>query len=238
LKPTRRTTIRRSAKRGIYDPAVVDAILDAGIVAHVGFVHDGQPFVIPMSYARDGDRLLLHGAGGSRLMRTLASGVPACVTVTLLDGIVLARSVFHHSMNYRSVVALGSATKLEGAAKSAALEALVEGLVPGRSREARAPSRAELAATTILAFPLDEVSAKARSGPPADDPADVDLPVWAGTIPLALEARSPEAAPDVRDGEALPRSVVEWVRRGPADRQTGARGATAIDDPEAVPPRA
>ncbi len=204
--PTRRTTVRRNRKRGAYDREVVNAILDAGIVAHVGFVHEGQPFVIPMSYARDGDRLLLHGAGGSRLMQTLASGAPACVTVTLLDGIVLARSVFHHSMNYRSVVALGSAQKLEGPEKAAALEALVEGLVPGRSREARGPNRAELAATMILAFPHDEVSAKARTGPPADDPADLELPIWAGTIPLALRAGAAEPAPDA-GGIELPPSV-------------------------------
>jgi hypothetical protein len=210
--PTRRSTVRRNAKRGVYDRQVVNAILDAGLIAHVGFVHDGQPYVIPMSYARDGDRLLLHGAGGSRLMRTLAGGAPACVTVTLLDGIVLARSVFHHSMNYRSVVALGSATKLEGKEKAAALDALVEGLVPGRSREARAPDRAELAATMILAFPLDEVSAKARTGPPADDPADVDLPIWAGTIPLALRAGRAEPDPDARDAE-LPPSVARFLDR-------------------------
>jgi nitroimidazol reductase NimA-like FMN-containing flavoprotein (pyridoxamine 5'-phosphate oxidase superfamily) len=208
--------VRRNAKRGAYDREVVNAILDAGIVAHVGFVQDGQPYVIPMSYARDGERLLLHGAGGSRLMRTLASGAPACVTVTLLDGIVLARSVFHHSMNYRSVVALGSAKKLEGADKAAALEALVEGLVPGRSREARAPDRAELAATVILAFPLDEVSAKARSGPPADDPADVELPIWAGTIPLALRAGPAEPAPDA-GGTELPPSVKRYLGE-PLDR--------------------
>ncbi|HJU86595.1 MAG TPA: pyridoxamine 5'-phosphate oxidase family protein [Gemmatimonadota bacterium] len=214
--PTRRTTVRRNAKRGAYDREVVNAILDAGIVAHVGFLHEGQPYVIPMSYARDGERLLLHGAGGSRLMRTLASGAPACVTVTLLDGIVLARSVFHHSMNYRSVVALGSAQKLEGADKASALEALVEGLVPGRSREARAADRAELAATMILAFPLDEVSAKARSGPPADDPADLELPIWAGTIPLALRAGPAEPAPDA-DAAELPPSVRRYLheRAGP-----------------------
>ena len=208
--PTRRTTVRRNRKRGAYDREVVNAILDAGIVAHVGFLHEGQPYVIPMSYARDGHRLLLHGAGGSRLMRTLASGAPACVTVTLLDGIVLARSVFHHSMNYRSVVALGSAKKLEGAEKAAALETLVEGLVPGRSREARGPDRAELAATMILAFPLDEVSAKARSGPPADDPADVELPIWAGTIPLALRAGPAEPAPDAGAIE-MPPSVRRYL---------------------------
>jgi nitroimidazol reductase NimA-like FMN-containing flavoprotein (pyridoxamine 5'-phosphate oxidase superfamily) len=203
--------VRRNPKRGAYDREVVNAILDAGIVAHVGFVHDGQPYVIPMSYARDGDRLLLHGAGGSRLMRTLAAGAPACVTVTLLDGLVLARSVFHHSMNYRSVVALGSARKLEGTEKGAALEALVEGLVPGRSREARGPNRAELAATMILAFPLEEVSAKARSGPPADDPADLELPIWAGTIPLALRAGPAEPAPDAR-GIAQPPSVSRYLK--------------------------
>ena len=208
--PTRRTTVRRNAKRGAYDREVVNAILDAGIVAHVGIVHEGQPYVIPMSYARDGDRLLLHGAGGSRLMRALASGAPACVTVTLLDAIVLARSVFHHSMNYRSVVALGSAKKLEGDEKAAALEALVEGLVPGRSREARGPDRAELAATMILAFPLDEVSAKSRSGPPADDPADLELPIWAGTIPLALRPGPAEPSPDAA-GVELPPSVLRYV---------------------------
>lgn len=149
-------------------------------------------------------------------MRTLASGAPACVTVTLLDGLVLARSVFHHSMNYRSVVALGSARKLEGAEKAAALEALVEGLVPGRSREARGPDRAELSATMILAFPLDEASAKSRSGPPADDPADVELPIWAGTIPVALRAGPAEPAPDVR-GMELPPSVRRYLdeRIGP-----------------------
>lgn len=209
--PTRRTTIRRNAKRGVYDREVVNAILDAGLIAHVGFVHDGQPYVIPMSYVRDGERLLLHGSGGSRLMRTLAAGAPACVTVTLVDGLVLARSVFHHSMNYRSVVAMGSATKLEGAEKAAALEALVEGLIPGRSREARAPDRAELTATMILAFPLDEVSAKARTGPPADDPADLDLPIWAGTIPLALRAGTAEPAPDVQDEQELPPSVTRFL---------------------------
>ena len=207
---TRRTTVRRNPKRGAYDREAVNAILDAGIVAHVGFVHEGQPYVIPMSYVRDGDRLLLHGAGGSRLMRTLASGAPACVTMTLLDGLVLARSVFHHSMNYRSVVALGSARKLEGAEKAAALEALVEGLVPGRSREARGPDRAELSATMILAFPLDEASAKSRSGPPADDPADLELPIWAGTIPLALRAGPAEPAPDA-GGIELPPSVRHYL---------------------------
>lgn len=209
--PTRRTTIRRNAKRGVYDREVVNAILDAGLIAHVGFIHDGQPYVIPMSYVRDGERLLLHGSGGSRLMRTVAAGAPACVTVTLVDGLVLARSVFHHSMNYRSVVAMGSATKLEGAEKAAALEALVEGLIPGRSREARAPDRAELTATMILAFPLDEVSAKARTGPPADDPADLDLPIWAGTIPLALRAGTAEPAPDVQDEQELPPSVTRFL---------------------------
>lgn len=211
--PTKRTTVRRNPARGVHDPATIRAILDAGRVAHVGFVHEGQPFVIPMSYVRDGDRLLLHGSGGSRMMRALAGGVPACVTVTLLDGLVLARSVFHHSMNYRSVVALGTARKLEGAEKTAALEALVDGLVPGRSGEARAPDRAELAATMILAFPLDEVSAKVRSGPPVDDPADLELPIWAGTIPLEHGIGAPEPAPDVPPGVPIPDSVRRLAER-------------------------
>jgi nitroimidazol reductase NimA-like FMN-containing flavoprotein (pyridoxamine 5'-phosphate oxidase superfamily) len=160
-----------------------------------------------MAYVRDGERLLLHGSGGSRMMRALAAGAPACVTVTILDGLVLARSVFHHSMNYRSVVALGPARALEGKEKRAALETLVEGLVPGRASEARAPDRAELAATLILDFPLSEASAKVRAGPPVDDPADVDLPVWAGTIPILSRIGPPEPAPDVPPGTPLPDSV-------------------------------
>ena len=213
--PTRRTTVRRVPERGVYDGEIIEAILDAGRVAHVGFVHDGQPFVIPMAYARDGDRLLLHGSGGSRMLRALAAGAPACVTVTIVDGLVLARSVFHHSMNYRSVVALGSAVKLSGEEKAAALDRLVDGLVPGRSAEARAPSRAELAATMILAFPLDEVSAKVRTGPPVDDPGDVPLPVWAGTIPLAAGFGEPRPAPDVPPGIPLPASVRGLSREAP-----------------------
>ena len=214
--PTRRTTVRRAPDRGVYDREVVHAILDAGKVAHVGFVHDAQPFVIPIAYARDGDRILLHGSGGSRMMRALAAGAPACVTVTIVDGLVLARSVFHHSMNYRSVVALGTATKLDGKEKAAALETLVDALVPGRSAEARGPNPAEMAATMILAFPLEEASAKVRSGPPVDDPEDVSLPIWAGTVPLALEYRAPEPAPDVPDGAPLPPSVAGLIRRSPA----------------------
>lgn len=213
--PTPRTTVRRVPNRGVYDRQVVNAILDAALVAHVGFVHDGQPFVIPMACARDGDRLLLHGSGGSRMLRALAGGAPACVTVTLVDGLVLARSVFHHSMNYRSVVALGTAVKLEGKEKAAALERLVDGLVPGRSGEARGPNRAELAATVILAFPLDEVSAKVRTGPPVDDPEDLSLPVWAGTIPLMSGYGAPEPAPDVPDGAPVPSSVRGLSREAP-----------------------
>lgn len=213
--PSRRTTVRRVPDRGVYDRETVHAILDAGLVAHVGFEHEGQPFVIPMAYARDGDRLLLHGSGGSRMLRALAGGAPACVTVTLVDGLVLARSVFHHSMNYRSVVALGSAVKLEGPEKAAALDRLVDGLVPGRSAEARGPSRAELAATMILAFPLDEVSAKVRTGPPVDDPEDVSLPVWAGTIPLARGYGAPQPAPDVPEAAPLPSSVRGLIAEAP-----------------------
>ena len=200
----------------MYEREAVHAILDAGRIAHVGFVHDDQPYVIPMAYARDGERLLLHGSGGSRMMRALARGAPACVTVTILDGLVLARSVFHHSMNYRSVVALGRAVKLEGPEKAAALERLVDGLVAGRSAEARGPNRAELSATMILAFPLDEVSAKVRTGPPVDDPDDVALPIWAGTIPCAEALGDPLPAPDVPAGAPLPSSVRGLIPRAPA----------------------
>ncbi len=203
-----RTSVRRQPKRGAYDRATIDAILDEGLVAHVGLVDDGQPFVIPMAYARDGDRLLLHGSVSSRLAKRLAEGVPACVTVTLLDGLVLARSLFHSSMNYRSVVALGTAAAIaDEAEREAALVTLSEGLVPGRSAEARGPSPKELAVTTVLSFPLDEVSAKSRTGPPIDDPADLELPVWAGVVPLALRPGVPEPAPDVPGGTPLPPSV-------------------------------
>jgi nitroimidazol reductase NimA-like FMN-containing flavoprotein (pyridoxamine 5'-phosphate oxidase superfamily) len=192
---TPRTRVRRRAGRGAYRRATVEAILDEALVAHVGFTGgDGQPYVIPMLHARRGDQLLLHGSPLSRMLGTLREGVPVCVTVTLVDGIVLAKSAFHHSLNYRSVVVLGTARSLDDEAeKRAALDALVEHVAPGRTSEARGPSAKELRATEVLAIPLREASAKIRTGPPADGPEDRDLELWTGEIPLALAAGEPRA---------------------------------------------
>jgi len=209
LAPTPRTRVRRRSARGAYDSATIEAVLDEALVAHVAFAVDGQPYAIPMLFARAGDELFLHGSPLSRMVGTLRDGVPVCVTVTLLDGLVLARSAFHHSLNYRSVVVLGTARALEEpAAKRAALDALVEHAVPGRTREARGPSDAELAATEVLAVPLAEASAKVRTGPPVDAGADRKLPVWAGELPLALTALAPRPVCDL----PVPRYVKEYAR--------------------------
>src|SRR5919206_4266398 len=184
---TERTRVRRLPERAAYDRDTVHAILDEGFVCHVGFVVDGQPYVIPTGYARAGETLYLHGSSGSRL--GLAPGMEVCVTVTLLDGLVLARSAFHHSMNYRSVMAIGRTRAVrDPEEKEAALRALVEHIVPGRSDAVRGGDRRELAATAVLALPLAEVSAKVRTGPPKDDDPDYDLPISAGVLPLALTA--------------------------------------------------
>lgn len=210
---TDRARVRRHPERGSLDRLLVHAILDEGFVAHVGFAADAQPFVIPMAYGRAGDRLILHGAAPSRLMDALAAGVQACVTVTLVDGLVLARSTFSHSMNYRSVVCFGRAHRLEADdEKRRALDALVEHLIPGRSREARGPNARELDATAVLEFAIEEASAKVRSGPPKEPPADVDLPVWAGVIPLAIAAAEPEPAPDLAGGIPQPGYVTNYRR--------------------------
>ena len=210
--PTPRTTVRRLPKRGHYDPETIAAILDEGLLCHVGFVVDGQPFVIPTLYARRGDRLYVHGSAVSRMLRTLAGGVPVCVTVTLVDGVVLARSVFNHSMNYRSVVVLGTATVVEGEEKRAALETIAEHVVPGRWKEARPPNETELKATLVLSIPLDEASAKVRTGPPVDEDEDYALPHWAGVLPLMLAAGSPVPDPRLLPGIAVPPSVSGWRR--------------------------
>ncbi len=198
---TRRTTLKRLPQRGTFDKAEICSILDEALICHVGFVVDGQPFVIPTSFAREGDTLLIHGSAASRMLRAVAGGIPICVTVTLLDGLVLARSVFHHSMNYRSVVVLGSARIVsEPEAKRAALRAFTEHVLKGRWDEARQPSPAELKATTVLALPLHEVSAKIRKGPPGDDDVDYALPVWAGVVPLALSSTPPIPDPRLTPG--------------------------------------
>lgn len=208
-----RATVRRLPRRGRYDRETIYSILDEGLVCHIGFIVDGQSFVIPMAYARDGERLLLHGSSVSRLMTHLAKGIEACVTVTHLDGLVLARSQFHHSMNYRSVVAFGRARELcEEDEKRHALRLLVEHLVPGRADDSRDSSAAELSATTVLAFPLTDCSAKVRSGSPVDAKADLDLPTWAGVVPLSLQAGTPIAAENLLPGTDVPGYVSKYQR--------------------------
>lgn len=178
------TRVRRHPERGHYDRESVDAILDDGFVCHVGFVVDGQPYVIPTLHARVGDTLYLHGSTASRMLQALAAGEPVCVTVTHIDGIVLAKSVFNHSVNYRSAMVVGRARRVEGDEKWAALEAIVEHIAPGRWNEARQPSQKELKTTEVVALPLDECSAKVRSGPPVDSAQDKDLDVPTGVIPI------------------------------------------------------
>jgi nitroimidazol reductase NimA-like FMN-containing flavoprotein (pyridoxamine 5'-phosphate oxidase superfamily) len=194
---TERTKLRRLPNRGSHEPAVIHAILDAGYLAHVGFHADGWPFVIPTLYGREGDKLYLHGSAASRMLGKLAGGIPACVTVTLVDGLVLARSAFHHSMNYRSVVALGYAREIaDPAGKARALRVVSEHLLAGRWDDVRHPSEKELKATAVLEFSIEEASAKVREGPPLDDEEDYALPVWAGVLPLRAEAQAP--IPDAR----------------------------------------
>src|SRR5271156_5535249 len=190
--PTERTQVKRLPKRGKYDRETVHKILDQGFVCHVGFSVDGQPFVIPTNYGRTGDVLYLHGSAASRMLRTLSGGVAVCVTVTHLDGLVLARSAFHHSVNYRSVVILGTARLVEDPAeKMEALRLFTEHVMKGRWDDVRQPTEQELKATIVLALPLEEVSAKVRTGGPIDDEADYALPVWAGVLPLEVAPTSP-----------------------------------------------
>jgi nitroimidazol reductase NimA-like FMN-containing flavoprotein (pyridoxamine 5'-phosphate oxidase superfamily) len=213
--PSRRATVRRLPDRARYDAATVHAILDEGLVCHVGFVDDGQPFVIPSTYARDGARLLLHGSAASRMIKALAAGAPACVTVTLLDGLVFARSGFHHSMNYRSVVVLGRAVEITDAVeKRRGLDAIVDHVAPGRTAEVRPPTEAEMRGTRLVALPLDEASAKVRSGPPKDDEADLALDCWAGEMPLRLVAHPLVPDPALRPGIAPTMAVAAWRRPG------------------------
>jgi nitroimidazol reductase NimA-like FMN-containing flavoprotein (pyridoxamine 5'-phosphate oxidase superfamily) len=222
LSPTPRTTLRRRAGRGSYDRAVIDAILDEGLVCHVGFSDEGgQPFVLPTTYARVGDRLFFHGSVESRMLNALRAGAPACVTVTLVDGVVLARSVFRHSLNYRSAVILGKAEEIsEPEAKRAALAAIVEHVVPGRTVDARGPSDAEVAVTMVLSIPIEEASAKVRRGPPVDLEEDRRLPCWAGEIPLRLAAEAPVPDPHVAQETPVPGPVANY-RRGAARTSRG-----------------
>jgi nitroimidazol reductase NimA-like FMN-containing flavoprotein (pyridoxamine 5'-phosphate oxidase superfamily) len=214
--PSARTRIRRLPERGLYDREAIDAVLDAGLVAHLGFVSDSQPFVIPTLHARVGDEVYVHGSSASTTLRELAGGVAACLTVTLLDGIVFARSVFEHSMNYRSVVVLGTASPVvERDEKLAALEAFTEKLLPGRWAESRPPTPTELKATSVLRISLEEASAKIRDGGPEDgDTPDADLDVWAGYLPLAVTALDPVPDPSLRPGIPVPPALRPYRRPG------------------------
>ena len=210
---SKRSRVRRHPERGLYEREAIDAILDEALHCHVGFVVDAQPFVIPTIHVRVGNLLYLHGSPASRMLRELGTGVDVCVTVTLVDGVVLARSVYNHSLNYRSAVVLGRARMVEDRAeKLNALEAVVEHVCPGRTREARGPKDEELAATTVLALAINEASAKARTGPPKDFDADVDLPIWAGVIPLRLTAGPPETEERVPAGVAVPAYATDFRR--------------------------
>jgi uncharacterized protein len=209
--PTPRTRVVREPQRAVYDREAANRILDEAFLCHVGFTVDGQPFVIPTSYGRDGDVLYIHGSAASRMLRNLDKGVPVCVTVTLLDGLVLARSVFNHSMNYRSVVILGTATLVDGAEKLAALRALSEHIIPGRWDDSRQPNEKELKATSVLRLPITEFSAKVRVGPPVDDEEDYSFPTWAGVIPLDVTVGS--AIRDERCERELPAYLKNYSRK-------------------------
>ena len=214
--PSDRVRLRRKRERGSHDRAVIDEILDEALIAHLGIVdEDGQPFVIPTLHARHDDLVYLHGSTASRALRALAVGTPVCLTVTLIDGLVLARSAMHHSANYRSVMLLGEATSVERPAeKLAAFEAIVEHIVPGRWRDVRPPTDNELKATAVLAIPIDEVSAKIRVGQPMDDEQDYSLPAWAGLIPLVTQALAPQPDPGLRTGTVPPTYVSDYRRTG------------------------
>ncbi len=211
---TPRTTLRRKPGRGSHDWETIAAILDEGIICHIAFEAGGQPYAIPTIYGRDGRTLYIHGPPASRMLRSLAEGIPMCLTVTLVDGIILARSVFHHSMNYRSVVVLGTARRVDAEAeKLHALEVITDHLVPGRWGDARIPNESELKATLVLSMEIDEASAKSRPGGVSDEPEDMDLPVWAGRLPLSLVSGEPETDPDVAPEHVVPPYVRDYKRR-------------------------
>lgn len=205
IVPTERTRLRRLHERGSYDRKTIYAILDAGLLCHVGYVIDGSPYVTPTNYWREGGRVFWHGSSASRMLRHQAAGAPVCLTVSYLDGLVLARSGFHHSVNYRAVMIFGEAELItDPEAKTAHLKAFVDGLFPGRWDELRPMTDQELKATTILAMPIDEASAKVRTGPPKDDEEEFALPVWAGELPIETTIGKPVPDPQLRDGIAPP----------------------------------
>lgn len=214
MKETARSRLLRLPQRGSHDRAVIRSILDEGFLAHVGFAVQGQPFVIPTLYGNEDETIFLHGSAASRMLRQLDSGVPACVNVTLVDGLVLARSAFHHSMNYRSVVAFGAAREIrDRERKIHALRTIAEHVLAGRWADVRPPSENELKATAVLEFSIEEASAKIRTGPPADEEEDYALPVWAGLLPLHLETKPPAPDPRLSAGVPVP-DYVSRYRRG------------------------
>jgi uncharacterized protein len=211
--PSERVRLRRKRERGSYERETIDAILDEALIAHIGIVEDGQPFVIPTLHARRGDVVYCHGSSASRTLRALAAGAPACLTVSLIDGLVLARAAMHHSANYRAAMLIGQARIVDDPEeKRTALRAVVEHIVPGRWDDVRAPTESELKATSVLALAIDEASAKVRSGGPIDDEEDYALPAWAGVIPLASTARAPEPDPRLPAGIAPPPYVTGYRR--------------------------
>ena len=211
--PTERTTLHRRPQRGVYDRATVEAILDEAFFCHVGFVVDGQPYVIPTIHARVGDSIYIHGSAASRMLRSIREGISVCVTVTILDGLVLARSAFHHSLNYRSVVILGTAVEvIDRDEKNEALKTIVEHVAPKRWDDVRWPNEQELKATIVLRLPLEEVSAKIRTGPPIDDEEDYQIPCWAGELPLRLVPQVPIPDPQLAPAVILPVYVQEYQR--------------------------
>jgi nitroimidazol reductase NimA-like FMN-containing flavoprotein (pyridoxamine 5'-phosphate oxidase superfamily) len=220
-RPSDRIRVRRNPKKGHYDRTRIEGILDRSLVGHIAFLENDEPVCIPMLYARVGDRVYVHGSRASRMMRVLSGGGPACLTVTVVDGLVLARSVFEHSANYESVVAFGRFTPVdEPAERLAALEAFTEKVLPGRWSEVRPPSRQELKATTILSMTIDEAAAKVRSGPPDDDDSeDAALDVWAGEIPIVSSFDEPIASPGLRAGIPLPTSVSEFLARSQSGKR-------------------
>jgi nitroimidazol reductase NimA-like FMN-containing flavoprotein (pyridoxamine 5'-phosphate oxidase superfamily) len=219
---TSRTRLRRFHKRADYSRETINAILDEALICHMGFVQDGQPYVIPTAFGRVGDSIYLHGSAASRALRQLGTGIQACVTVTLTDGIVLARTAFNHSFNYRSVVILGTATEVtDPDEKETALRIFTERLIPGRWDDIRWPTRKELKATSVLVMPLDEVSAKVRVGPPVDEGEDFEHPAWAGVIPLTTQVLAPEPDPALVDGIPTPQYVTDYALVRPNTTDAG-----------------
>jgi uncharacterized protein len=224
IKPTERTQLRRLPKRGAFDRETIYKILDEGFVCHVGFTIGGKTFVIPTGYARVGDRLLIHGSSASRMLRAMSDGIEVCAAVTLIDGLVLARSAFHHSVNYRSVVVFGAAILVSGEKeKIKALRAFTEHIVPGRWQEVRPPNKSELAATAVLSLPIREASAKVRTGDPVDAEEDYALDVWAGVIPLKLRADAPKNDARLNNAITPPRYVLMKQNPGTMSQDTNNR---------------